>query len=107
MQTFRHKLPDALRAFHRFHEHLHTSDGVIIYKDRVVIPLSLQQDIFSTFHSAHQGTTSKMARAESSIFWAGIPSMLPAPTVSTVTFSAKRPTDTHNPASIPLSVRLL
>ena len=78
MPQFRHTLPDALRAFHRFHEHLHTSDGVIIYKDRVVIPLSLHQDIRSTFHSAHQGTTSMRARAESSIFWPGITSTINA-----------------------------
>ena len=45
MPQFRHELSHALRAFHRFREHLHTSDGVIIYKDRVVIPPSLQQDI--------------------------------------------------------------
>ena len=42
---FRHELPHAWRTFHRFREHLHTSDGVIIYKDRVVIPLGVQQDI--------------------------------------------------------------
>ena len=72
MPQFRHELPHALRAFHQFREHLHTSDGVVIYKDRVVIPPSLQQDILSALHSAHQGTTSMMARAEASVFWPGI-----------------------------------
>ena len=72
MPQFRHELYHALRAFHLFREHLHTSDGVIIYKDIVVIPTSLQQDILSALHSAHQGTTSMMARAEASVFWSGI-----------------------------------
>ena len=68
MPQFRHELPHALRAFHQFLEHIHTSDGVIIYKDRVVIPPSLQQYILSALHSASQGTTSMMARAETSVF---------------------------------------
>ena len=78
MPHFRHELPHAVRTFHRFREHLHTSDGVNIYKDRVVIPPSLQQDILSALHSAHQGTTSMMARAESSIFWPGMTSAINA-----------------------------
>ena len=72
MLQFRHEPPHALRAFHQFREHLHTSDGVVIYKDRVVIPPSLQQDTLSALHSAHQGTTSMMARAEASVLWPGI-----------------------------------
>ena len=59
MPQFCHDLPHALRAFHRFREHLHTSVGVIFYKDRVIIPLSIQQDVLSALHSTHQGTTSK------------------------------------------------
>ena len=72
MPQFRHELTHALRAFHQFREHLHTSDGVVIYKDIVVIPPSLQQCILSALHSAHQGTASMMARAEASVFWPGI-----------------------------------
>ena len=35
---FKHQLPPALQEYHRFRTHLHTVDGVILYKDRIVIP---------------------------------------------------------------------
>lgn len=72
MPKFRHELPVPLRAYHQFREHLHTIDGVVIYKDRIVIPPSLREDILSALHSAHQGISSITARAESSVCWPGI-----------------------------------
>lgn len=61
MPQFRHELPLALHAFHRFREQLHTSDGVIIYKDRIVIPLSLQQDIPSSGQVEREPRVEQMA----------------------------------------------
>ena len=69
---FQHQLPPALQEYHRFRHHLHTLDGVILYKDRIVIPPSLREAILTTLHSAHQGVTSMTARAESTVFWPGI-----------------------------------
>ncbi|CAG2248714.1 unnamed protein product [Mytilus edulis] len=39
---FRHEFPPQLREFFQFREHLYTIDGVIIYKDRIIIPPSLE-----------------------------------------------------------------
>ena len=64
-----HEIPPAL---HQFCKHLYTAYGVILYKDRIVIPSSLQQHILTTLHSAHQGVTSMTAHAESTIFCPGI-----------------------------------
>jgi len=61
MPQFCHELPHALHAFHQFCEQLHTSDGVIIYKDRVVIPLSLQQDIPSSGQVGREPQVEQMA----------------------------------------------
>ena len=47
-------------------------DGVILYKDRIVIPPSLREEILNSLHAAHQGITAMIARAESSVFWPGI-----------------------------------
>lgn len=55
---FRHELPPALHEYHQFLEHLYTVDGVILYKDRIVIPPSLRQHVLSVLHSIHQGVTS-------------------------------------------------
>ena len=63
---------EALREYFQFRESLHTADGVILYKDRVVIPPSLKNEILSSLHSDHQGVTVMTAKAESSVFWPGI-----------------------------------
>lgn len=68
----RHELPHALREYHQFREHLYSVDGVVIYKDRIVIPASLRDDVLSALHAAHQGVTSMTARAEASVFWPGL-----------------------------------
>ena len=67
-------LPPPLRTYHRFREHLHTLDGVILYKDWIVIPPSLRNDVLAALHSAHQGMSQMTIRAESSMFWPGITS---------------------------------
>ncbi|XP_061178429.1 uncharacterized protein LOC133187074 [Saccostrea echinata] len=66
------EFPPALREYFQFREHLHSLDGVILYKDRIVIPPSLRREILSVLHSAHQGVTAMTSRAEASIFWPGI-----------------------------------
>ncbi|XP_060073014.1 uncharacterized protein LOC132552840 [Ylistrum balloti] len=68
----RNDLPVPLREYHQFRNNLSTIDGVIIYKDRIVIPPSLRTDVLTALHSAHQGTSSMMSRAETSVFWPGI-----------------------------------
>lgn len=68
----RHEMPEALREYFQYRDDLHTVDGVILYKDRIVIPPSLRGEVLSCLHAAHQGTTSMTSRAEASIFWPGI-----------------------------------
>ena len=53
-----HELPPARQEYNRFHEHLHTIDGVILYKDHIMIPPSFvrphwQRYILST-KGSHQ-----------------------------------------------------
>ena len=72
MPEYRHELPQPLREYFQFRDELSSVDGVILYKDRVVIPPSLREEVLSHLHAAHQGVTSMTARAEASIFWPGI-----------------------------------
>ena len=69
---FRHELPQPLQEYFQFRDNLYTVDGVILYKERVVIPPALRQQILMFLHSAHQGVTSMTARAETTVFWPGI-----------------------------------
>ena len=65
-------LPPDLRPYSKLRHQLSTVDGVIIFNDRILIPPPFRPNVLSTLHSAHQGTSSMTARAESSIFWPGI-----------------------------------
>ena len=72
MPNLRSQLPPILRQYHSFREELSTTNGVILYKDRIVIPPALRNEVLSALHSAHQGITSMTARANMSVFWPGI-----------------------------------
>ena len=68
----RREFPQPLQEYFQFSQHLSSLDGVILYKDRIVIPPSLRNEVLDSLHSAHQGVTAMIARAESSVFWPGI-----------------------------------
>jgi hypothetical protein len=66
------ELPPALREYYQFRDDLYTIDGVAIYNNRIIIPPALRNETLSVLHSAHQGCSSMVARAEASVFWPGI-----------------------------------
>ena len=68
----RHQLPPQLSDYHLLREHLYSIDGVVMYKDRIVILPSLRHNYLLALHAAHQGISSMISRAETSIFWPGI-----------------------------------
>ena len=51
------KMPNHIQQFYIHRLHLYTVDGVVIFRDRVVIPPALRDDCLQFLHSAHQGTT--------------------------------------------------
>ena len=63
---------DEIKPFKRYRPHLMVEDGVILYKDRIFIPTPLRETILQTLHSAHQGHTSMLLRAERNLFWPGM-----------------------------------
>ncbi len=64
--------PAPLRDYFNFREHLSTAGGVVLYKDRIVVPPVLREEVLLALHSAHQGVASMTARANISVFWPGI-----------------------------------
>ena len=67
-----HNLPPQLRGYHQFRHHLYSVDGVIMYKERILVPPKLRPEVLNSLHAAHQGVSAMQARAESSVFWPGI-----------------------------------
>jgi len=51
---------------------LSTTSGVVFYGSRLVIPVSLRQEVVASLHSAHQGVTKLLQRASESVFWPGL-----------------------------------
>ena len=72
MPMSRHDLPVKLQEYHQHRDNLHVVDGVIIYRNRIMIPPALRQTCLNALHAAHQSASSMISRAESSIFWPGI-----------------------------------
>ena len=98
----RNSLHPDLRLYHQYREALTTYDGVILYRDRVVIPPSLRNRVLTALHAAHQCITQMCSRAESSFFW---PGMTPAITNLRVDCSHCNriaPSQPHQPPTPPI-----
>ena len=72
MPDSRLQMPASLKDFFQFRDGLSTIDGVILYKDCIVVPKSLREEVLDALHAAHKDVKSKIARAEASVFWPGI-----------------------------------
>ena len=68
----RSSVPDTVKPFWEIRKHLHCSDGVALFKDRIIIPKSLRTLVLATLHSAHQGVSSMFSRAQATVFWPGM-----------------------------------
>ena len=66
------EMPETIRDYHQYREHITSTGGAILYKGRVIVPPSLRGEVLCTLHTAHQGKSIMTARAESSVFWPGI-----------------------------------
>lgn len=62
-------LPSSLKHYSSVRSHLSVVDGIVIYKDRIVIPATLRPSVLKALHASHHGASSMMARAEASVFW--------------------------------------
>lgn len=62
----------SISDFLRYKESLNSSEGIILYNNRVVVPNSLKNQILQGLHSAHQGVSSTELRTQSLAFWPGI-----------------------------------
>ena len=74
----RGKMAEYLAVYHQYREHLSVVEGVVIYKDRLVIPSALRGEVLEGLHSAHQGVTGMHLRAGESVFWPGMSAQLSA-----------------------------
>ena len=70
--TARAMWPEPLNGYWKLRDEFSIVDGVVVYKDRVVIPKSLRPEVLEILHSAHQGVVGMKNRARQSVYWPGL-----------------------------------
>ena len=70
----RKSLPEDLKQFQKLKNSLTAVDGVVLYKNRILVPPAFREKVLENLHSAHQGVSSMISRAQASVFWPGITS---------------------------------
>ena len=55
-----------------FREGCYVFDGIILYRDRIVAPVSLRGTVLKAWHAAHQGVSAMERRARAAVFWPGM-----------------------------------
>ena len=66
------KTSKEIQECHQYWNDLYNIDGVILYKDCIVIPPLLWEDILDILHSAHQNVSPMLSRTMETVFWPGI-----------------------------------
>lgn len=59
----------SVKPFHRIKGDLSIDDGCLYYRDRIVIPVSLQNEILQIIHSNHDGIVRMKMVARSFVWW--------------------------------------
>ena len=73
-----HQLTDPMiRCYFNARDDIWIQDsGLLMFKNRLIIPQSFRQNILNTLHSAHQGVEGMRARASNSVYWPGLNSSI-------------------------------
>ena len=67
------QLDTNLKPFYEARNHLPVSDGLLLYDSRIVVPRSVQRDIFDRIHhDGHQGISKSRSRAIECVWWPGM-----------------------------------
>ena len=69
-RTLSHSHPAS--AFESMWDDLSVQDGLVVYKNRLVVPKVLQGEILHLLHTSHQGIVKTLREARSLYFWHGM-----------------------------------
>ena len=65
-------LPKDIQEHHQYRDDMCTTAGVILYKDCIVITVSLREDILNILHSTNHSVGPMLSRPMSTVVWPGI-----------------------------------
>ena len=67
-------LPIQLRPFYKIRDDLSEVNGLLLHRNRILIPMSKRRTMLERLHSSHQGIVRTLKRARACVFWPGISS---------------------------------
>ena len=94
-------MPTEISEFWEYRHGLSLSSSVVLYNDRIIVPVALRAKVLVNLHSAHQGVTGMSQRALSAIFWPGITSDIELSRSSCLTCHQNSPSQARLPPKQP------
>ena len=65
-------MPLHLQKYYKHRDQLCVIDGVLMMKNRIIIPQTLRQEVLESLHAARQGVSAMIERAKVTVYWPGI-----------------------------------
>ncbi|XP_063602010.1 uncharacterized protein K02A2.6-like [Penaeus indicus] len=62
-------LPEHLHAYWCFRDEMTITDGLIMKSNRVIVPASMRSETIKRLHEGHQGLTTTLRRARTTVYW--------------------------------------
>ena len=94
-------LPESIQQFWNVRRNLRVLYGVVMYGDRIVIPVNLRTRVLDVLHSAHQGTTGMILGASSAVYWPGMHDDISRTRASCWTCNSTAPSQPNMPPVTP------
>ena len=70
--THRNAVTEPVKGYFDARSELSVSNDLLLYRDGIVIPVSLRSEIIGTIHEGHQGASKCLDRVKMTVWWPGI-----------------------------------
>ena len=95
------EMPEICKEFFAYKEDLYEVEGIVLWKNRIVIPDALKWEVLQNVHSAHQGCGRMQARASTSFFWPSLAKDIDVRRARCVSCEQNTPSQQSLPAEVP------
>lgn len=93
-------IDEAAREYFASRNELSVSNGLLIFRERVVIPAELRSEVMENIHEGHMGTAKCRDRATSTVWWPGITRDIKAKVNSCQFCQIHKPTQRKEPLKV-------